>query len=373
MSIKSIASRVTDSLLNDDFRQPFLVIVLSFLLAVISLISAIPHFVNSANEGFVMAIVLAVVFVLSASIFFLTLFVKKYHSVWRHLLMALIIVLFGYCCWDGGPQGFIHLWVLLIPAFSFVTFGIYEGFITSVPTLTVMVLLFWTPLNDYLRIKMQHPDEPAIWPSVDFRLRMTLVFLVGMLLGFIAELLRHVAARRLKEFTDHYEYVSMHDSLTGLANQNLLAKYLEDISNNKSKYSNLGCLFVDVDAFKNVNDSYGHLFGNVVLIKIADILSEDKNAFVCRWGGDEYVICFNNIEESLLMRIGEKYRTTISACTFAEHPDFHITVSIGAVILPIDESFNFNHVLDLADKANRTAKDKGKDNVSMADVILPQK
>ena len=109
---------------------------------------------------------------------------------------------------------------------------------------------------------------------------MTLVYLVGLLLGFLAELLRFVAARRLKEFTDHYEYVSMHDSLTGLANQNLLAKYLEDISNNKDKYSNLGCLFVDVDAFKNVNDSYGHLFGNAVLIKIAEILKEEKNAFV---------------------------------------------------------------------------------------------
>ena len=127
-------------------------------------------------------------------------------------------------------------------------------------------------------------------------------------------------------------------------------------------------MFVDVDAFKNVNDSYGHLFGNAVLIKIAEILSEEKNAFVCRWGGDEYVVCFTNIEEDLLVRIGEKYRASISACSFEEHKDFHITVSIGAVILPIDESFNFNHVLDLADKANRTAKNKGKDNVSFARV-----
>jgi diguanylate cyclase (GGDEF)-like protein len=279
--------------------------------------------------------------------------------------MGLIIVLFGYCCWDGGPQGFIHLWVLLIPAFSFVTFGIYEGFITSVPILVIMTLFFWTPLRDYTKIMY---TDPSAAPSVDFRLRMTLVYFVGLLLGFLAELVRYVAARRLKEFTNHYEYVSMHDSLTGLANQNLLAKYLEDIYNNKEKYHNLGCLFVDVDAFKNVNDSYGHLFGNVVLIKIADILSEEKNAFVCRWGGDEYVICFNDIDESLLMRIGEKYRATISACTFEEHKDFHITVSIGAVILPIDENFNFNHVLDLADKANRTAKCKGKDNVSLSEI-----
>ena len=365
MNIKNVANRVTDNLLNDDFRQPFLVGVLSFLVALISFISAIPHFIDDPDHTYVLATILTVSFVLSTTILLLTIFVKKYRNLWRHFLMALIIILFGYCCWDGGPQGFIHLWILLIPAFSFVTFGIYEGFITSVPTFVIMILFFWTPLNQYLKIMYTNPD---LAPSVDFRLRMTLVYLVGLLLGFLAELLRFVAARRLKEFTDHYEYVSMHDSLTGLANQNLLAKYLEDISNNKDKYNNLGCLFVDVDAFKNVNDSYGHLFGNAVLVKIAEILKEEKNAFVCRWGGDEYVVCFNDIDDAQLMRIGEKYRTSISASTFEEHPKFHITVSIGAVILPIDESFNFNHVLDLADKANRTAKNKGKDNVSLADI-----
>ena len=359
MNIKSITNKVTNNLLNDDFRQPFLVAILSFLLTVICTISAIPHYIKDPSPK-IMAIILTVILVISTAIFFLTIFAKKYQSIWRHVFMVLLIGLFGYCCWDGGPQGFIHLWVLLIPAFSFITFGIYEGFITAIPTMIIMLLFFWIPpIHEH----MKYTDL-----STDFRLRMTLVYFVSMLLGFIAELLRRVAAKRLKEFTDHFEYISMHDSLTNLANQNLLAKYLEDIYNNKERYNNLGCLFVDVDAFKNVNDSYGHLFGNVVLIKIADILSEERNAFVCRWGGDEYVVCFSNIEEARLMRIGEKYRATISATTFEDHPDFHITVSVGAVVLPVDEQFNFNHVLDLADKANRTAKDKGKDNVSLAEI-----
>ena len=125
-------------------------------------------------------------------------------------------------------------------------------------------------------------------------------------------------------------------------------------------------MFVDVDSFKNVNDTYGHLFGNVVLVRIGEILSEEKEAFVCRWGGDEYVVCFKDISEELLMRIGEKYRAAISACTFKDYPKFHITVSVGAVVLPVDEAFNFDHVLDLADFANRTAKNNGKDNVSLA-------
>ena len=371
MDLKKIANRVNDSLLNDNFRQSFLIIALSFLLTAISAIAAIPHFIKDSDKLF--AIIMAVSFVLSASVFFLTLFVNKYQAVWRRLFMAELIILFGYLSYDGGPDGFLHFWILLIPAFSFITFGIYEGFITSVPVFLTMVAFFWWPLADYRKYSMDpayaNLNDGISNLSVDFRLRMTLIYFVCVVLGFFAELVRHTVAKRLKSTTDHFEYISLHDSLTGLANQNYLARYLEDIYNNKQKYNNLGCLFVDVDAFKNVNDKYGHLFGNKVLIKIANILEEEKNVFVCRWGGDEYVVCIANTQEERLMRIGEKYRAMISACTFEEEPKFHITVSVGAVVLNVDENFNFNHVLELADRANRTAKDKGKDNVSLADPI----
>ena len=386
MSTKNIWSKAVNGLLNDKFRQSFLVCVLSGLLAVITGVSAITHFAKDTDKTF--AIISLAVLVLSIAVFFLTVFVRKQAALWRRIFMFTIIVFFGYLCYDGGPDGFLHIWILLIPAFSFITFGIVEGFATAIPVMIAMVLFFWIPpFNDFRKYAAEQAQNAALLPgevptlidgqialfSINLRIRISLLYLVSLALGYFAELVRRVAAKRLKEFNDHYEYISMHDSLTNLANQNLLARYLEDISTNKEKYTNLGCLFIDVDAFKNVNDSYGHLFGNVVLIRIADILSEEKNAFVCRWGGDEYVVCFANIEEERLMRIGEKYRTIVSATTFDEHPEFHTPVSIGAVILPIDENFNFNHVLDLADKANRTAKGKGKDNVSLAEGTVAQK
>ena len=128
-------------------------------------------------------------------------------------------------------------------------------------------------------------------------------------------------------------------------------------------------MFVDVDSFKNVNDTYGHLFGNVVLMRIGELLSQQEGAFVCRWGGDEFVVCMTDVKEEKLMEMGEKIRAAVSACTFKDYPKFHITVSVGAVVLPVDETFNFDHVLDLADYANRMAKNNGKDNVSLAKKI----
>lgn len=360
MTPKEFINKTSDGLLNDSFRKSFLVLCFSFLLSVICLIAAVVHWIRDTEEIKVFAIVSSIIFVLSTAIFILTIFAKKYDKVWRRFFMAVIFALAAYLSYDGGQQGFLHLWILIVPAFAFITFGIVEGFILSIPAFLVLEVFFW--FNDAQLMKFN--GEFAV--SVDFRLRMTLVYIVFLALGLFAEVMRYTAATRLSRITENFKYASMHDYLTGCANQNLLAQYLNDTYQNRAQYSTLGCLFIDVDSFKSINDNYGHLFGNTVLVKIAEVLSSEKDCFVCRWGGDEFVVCATNISEDLLVRIGEKYRATISACHFKEYPNFHITVSVGAVVIPVDETFNFDHVLDLADYANREAKKKGKDNVSLA-------
>ena len=372
MKLKQFFNKATDGLLNDDFRQSFLVAVLSALLAVISAVAAITHFLKDPEKIF--AILMAAAFGFAILVFFLTIFLNKYHQMWRRLFMGLIIVFFGYLCYDGGPDGFLHLWILLIPAFSFITFGLKEGFVTAVPVFLTMVAFFWWPLADIRKYASEQAtfamvDNQAATFSVNMRLRITLLYFVTMFLGYFAELVRHVAAKRLRSFTENFKYASMHDSLTGLANQNYLAKFLDETYQNRNLNTTLGCLFVDVDSFKNVNDTYGHLFGNVVLMRIGELLSQQEGAFVCRWGGDEFVVCMTDVKEEKLMEMGEKIRAAVSACTFKDYPKFHITVSVGAVVLPVDETFNFDHVLDLADYANRMAKNNGKDNVSLAKKI----
>jgi len=372
MKFKQFFNKATDGLLNDDFRQSFLVAVLSAILAVISAVAAVTHFLKDPQKLF--AILMTAAFVFAVLILLLTIFVNKYHLLWRRLFMVLIILYFGYLCYDGGPDGFLHLWILLIPAFSFITFGLKEGFVTAVPVFLTMVAFFWWPLADLRKYAAQQAafnmvDNQVATFSVNMRLRITMLYFVSMFLGYFAELVRHVAAKRLRSFTESFKYASMHDSLTGLANQNYLAKFLDETYQNRNLNTTLGCLFVDVDSFKNVNDTYGHLFGNVVLMRIGELLSQQEGAFVCRWGGDEFVVCMTDVKEEKLMEMGEKIRASVSACTFKDYPKFHITVSVGAVVLPVDETFNFDHVLDLADYANRMAKSNGKDNVSLAKKI----
>ena len=109
MKSKDLLNKAINGLLNDVFRQSFLVIVLSALLSVISAISAVTHFVKDPEKLF--AVISTIAFVISTSVFLLTIFVNKYQAIWRRIFMVGIIAFFGYLCYDGGPDGFLHLWI----------------------------------------------------------------------------------------------------------------------------------------------------------------------------------------------------------------------------------------------------------------------
>ena len=156
MNLKSLINRATDGLLNDDFRQSFLIIFLSGLLAAITGMNSIIHFVRAEDPIF--AIICIVTFVFSSAVLLLTVFVNKYHGIWRRVFMVVLLLFFGYHCWDGGPDGFLHLWILLVPAFSFLAFGLYEGFIIAIPIFLTMVSFFWWPLAEFRKFAAEQAD-----------------------------------------------------------------------------------------------------------------------------------------------------------------------------------------------------------------------
>ena len=93
MNLKGFINKATDGLLNDNFRQSFLILVLSALLAVISIFAAFAHFLKDPEPVF--GIIMAVVFTSAVSVFLLCIFVNKYAFIWRRIFMALIVVYFG--------------------------------------------------------------------------------------------------------------------------------------------------------------------------------------------------------------------------------------------------------------------------------------
>lgn len=146
------------------------------------------------------------------------------------------------------------------------------------------------------------------------------------------------------------------DSLTGLYNKGYLTQYLASIIGKQNYY----LAIIDLDHFKTINDKYGHLCGDEILVRFAHIIDYqtkfDTHSF--RFGGDEFVIVYKGKKDdflTILNNIAEEFRTQ----TFEFADDLKLTGSIGVTtILPIDST---ESVFERSDKLMYKAKKAGRD------------
>ncbi|NFO41155.1 EAL domain-containing protein [Clostridium botulinum] len=141
------------------------------------------------------------------------------------------------------------------------------------------------------------------------------------------------------------------DALTQISNRTALYDYMK----NESDYSNIGMMLVDIDNFKDINDYYGHNFGDKVIVHVANELKKICNdAFICRFGGDEFLAVFKGVEnENIICDKAEKILEKIHM--YKEH-DF--SVSIGIAIG--DDISDINRLLVKVDLAMYKSKELGK-------------
>ncbi|WP_080848508.1 diguanylate cyclase domain-containing protein [Cytobacillus gottheilii] len=154
------------------------------------------------------------------------------------------------------------------------------------------------------------------------------------------------------------ESESKRDQLTGLYNRRALDKMIEDMN----QYS---LILFDIDYFKNVNDQYGHLMGDQVLIYTAEtILAETKNTDFCfRWGGEEFLILLPETKQEEAYFISERIRETFARTL--SPIDKPITISAGVGTL-YETSDYFSELLHLTDQALYEAKHSGRNTTIRA-------
>jgi diguanylate cyclase (GGDEF)-like protein len=163
----------------------------------------------------------------------------------------------------------------------------------------------------------------------------------------------------IKQQRTRYKYLSQHDPLTGVPNRafffNKLKKLLHSIKENKQK---IAILFVDLDNFKQINDSLGHQAGDIILKEVACRIQKvlDHTGAITRYGGDEFAIVIDQVKEiSTLKEYVEKISHTISLPIYVGQTPIYITLSIGATISPDDGTEELT-LLTNADKAMYYAK-----------------
>jgi diguanylate cyclase (GGDEF)-like protein len=166
------------------------------------------------------------------------------------------------------------------------------------------------------------------------------------------------------------EALSVTDDLTQLYNSRYLSQVLRRETKRASRSGRpLSLLFIDLDGFKSINDSHGHLYGSRALVEAASVIraSARETDIVARFGGDEFALVLPDTGSDGAVFVGERIREKIAAWSFLQGDGLNIelTVSVGVATLP-DVAASAEQLIQAADEAMYAVKDRGKNGIHVA-------
>jgi diguanylate cyclase (GGDEF)-like protein len=163
------------------------------------------------------------------------------------------------------------------------------------------------------------------------------------------------------------------DSLTGLHNRRYLYEKFEELVNKAIQENvSIACLLIDLDDFKDVNDKYGHLQGDVVLKRTCDIIKDSLKQLdiVVRYGGDEILILLYDVEKENAKKIADKLRKSIESKIILKYDEdtVKMTISVGISFAGQEKLTDLNlmdKLVSEADKSLYKAKSTGKNRIEI--------
>lgn len=174
----------------------------------------------------------------------------------------------------------------------------------------------------------------------------------------------------LQELQMQLQEQAIRDPLTQLYNRRYLNEVLPaELSRARREKLSLGLMMIDIDHFKQINDTYGHKTGDEALQTLAQIIQTNLRVhdIVCRFGGEEFLCVLPGINVASMISRAEALREEIAQTpVLSLHPQVRITVSIGIALMP-EESKDISYVLKQADQALYEAKNSGRNCVRAAE------
>ena len=191
--------------------------------------------------------------------------------------------------------------------------------------------------------------------------------LVPLIVSPSVTLLLFQTVNNLDSDLKRLRYLLKRDDLTQIFNKKYFIKRATEVFNSAKKNStyNFAILMADVDYFKKVNDTYGHLVGDDVLCKLAKICSLNvrENDLVARYGGEEFIILLSDVNLKKGLSIAERIREKVEQASFIhDNEAVKCTISIGISFID-DKILNIDELLRKADQALYDAKNNGRNCV----------
>jgi diguanylate cyclase (GGDEF)-like protein len=177
--------------------------------------------------------------------------------------------------------------------------------------------------------------------------------------------LEHTVAMR----TEALDRLTKQDSLTGLFNRRGMRVQIErEMSRAERLGTRFGLLWLDIDWFKGVNDTYGHGVGDQALVSVANLIAGNIRPYdsASRWGGDEFLIMQVQADMNSLQVLGERIRQAVADTCKVGDPEngiIQLSVSIGAYLCHPGE--DLDSLLQMADRALYVAKEAGRNRMQV--------
>lgn len=262
-------------------------------------------------------------------------------------------LLFVYFIISGNPDGFSILWMCLLPSLGLLTFGRKDGTLVCIGMLAMLVFFFYTPFG---RSLLQY-DYTAT-----FQMRFPLLFVAFFVIGYFLETVRVLTYNKLQETQELYRYLYSHDALTQVYSRHGFNERMDRYFSSSQK--NLTLIILDIDHFKEVNDRYGHLQGDVALREIARLIASvvGSSGDVCRWGGEEFAVMIPRCEAPETVA-GTLLSTIRNNPIELESDRLSLTVSIGAAVAGDTSAFSAMQLVNAADACLYRAKQLGRDRM----------
>ncbi|MDU1412535.1 MAG: GGDEF domain-containing protein [Clostridium sp.] len=320
---------------------------------VLLILSFISHYIPFAHQFKETYIIFAILFCIFNTIVY---FIKKYHEV---EVYCLIIMLFTISMEltliiPYQPATIFPIMLMIVPLLFTINF--YSiSILISICSLVYVVLVLFQKYGSVAKFDIYN---------------ISVLLCISMFVRYLIQK-NAVKSMRLKienqKLLDKLYYDANHDALTGMLNRKAFVNKIvgEGESFIKTDYGVLG--IIDIDNFKYINDTFGHLQGDEIIRKISSILRDSlyENDVLCRLGGDEFVFCLlkrqnsedvNSDMEKILKSVNE---IIISSNT-------RMGISIGIVDLTSRE-YSFMEAYKIADDALYKAKHNGRNRFCIAD------
>jgi len=187
------------------------------------------------------------------------------------------------------------------------------------------------------------------------------------------------SSRRIINNYEKLKQQAIHDTLTGIPNRVFFDKRIfNEYNRSLRNHQPISIIMGDIDNFKNFNDTYGHIEGDLCLQKVAKAIFDTLKRpgdFCARFGGEEFIIILPETPDKGAMKIAEEIRMNILALEIIHAGNFpvnKVTMSLGVTSINADQVKNYDEMIRLADAALYDAKEKGRNRVEERHLSVSQ-